>query len=425
MLTSLAKVRGYVKSGDAKLLAGYTKGLGGSHHFQHLAVAVLRRQVDSRETCPVLVGAGGARPHQRPHYLRVPPLRRQLKRCRLGQLVPSGDHSLTVEFHQLLDHPHAALHRSYMGARVPILGARHHQTRMPLEEELGDLRVIVHSRGVDRLLALVVGRVYARAELEQKLAHLQLAGPRSQVKGGLFPQREDVYRGPVILDEKLDEVGVAVHRREVQRRPPHSRLGVYERFVGEQRVAHLKVAVLGCQVKGGSPLEVEHVHSRVVGEQGCDELHVAAVGGDQQRRPADRALPVQRLLNLGRRHPAYHLGQDLVVPGQRAVVESRLLGLLRLQRDVRPALEEGANNRSVVPGRADLRRLDLGRVMQPARAFVRQTVYVGGSRLRAPPFLHEFDQMSDHVRLAPPAGQMQRRFPVLRHQKPRKNDEFC
>lgn len=408
-----------MQSGNAELLAGYTKGLRRSHHFQYLAVSVLGGQVNSGESCPILVCAGSACPHQRPHHLGVPPLGRQLKRCRFGQLVPRRDDALAVEFHQFLDHSHAALHRCYMGAGVAIFGARHHQARMPLKEQLGNLRVIVHRRRVNRFLALVVGRVYARAELEQELAHLQLACPGRQVEGGLLPQRENVYRGPVILDEKLDEMRVAVHRSQVQRRSPDPRLGVYERFVREQRVAHLKIAVLGCQVKGGSSLEVEHVHSRVVGEQRGDQLHVAAVSGDQQRCPPDCALTVQRLLHLGRRHPAYHLGQDLVVPGQRAVMERRFLGLLRLQRNVRSSLEESANNRSVVPGRPDLGRLDLRRVVQPARTFVRQTVYVGGRCFRAPPFLHESDQVPDHVRLAPSAGQMQRRFPVLQDSRSR------
>ena len=166
-------------------------------------------------------------------------------------------------------------------------------------------------------------------------------------------------------------------------------------------------------MKGGPALEIEDVDPRVIGQQVVDDIHVALVRGNEQRRPSHGALSIESLLHFGSGHVADHLGQDLVVTGQGAIVEGRLLGLLRLHGDVGAGFDEGAHDRAVVTLLHHLLRLDLGAVMERARALEGQAVDVVG-HVDALLLLDELDEVAHDAGATAPAGQVERRLAVLR-----------
>lgn len=77
--------------------------------------------------------------------------------------------------------------------RWPYLVSGRDQLRGGLEEEFHHLRVVAHRRHVHRLLPRVVGGVRVGAELQQRVAHLQVPRLGRQVQRGLFFLHERIY----------------------------------------------------------------------------------------------------------------------------------------------------------------------------------------------------------------------------------------
>lgn len=70
---------------------------------------------------------------------------------------------------------------------------------------------------------------------------------------------------------------------------------------------YLEVALVSGEVEGGTALQIKHINPGVVCEERGDRLHVTMVASDQQRRPADHVLSVQRLRRVRRTHVRQHL----------------------------------------------------------------------------------------------------------------------
>lgn len=162
---------------------------------EDVCMSTLGGQVDRREAVIVLVSGRHSVLQHQLDGLDVSALCGEVQRRILVESVPGVRHQSLVHSEHRLQHVSRTFLGSEVGEGVAVLGGAGYQAGPSLQEQLHQVRVIVLSGQVDRLLIRVVVAVNARLQLEQLLAGLASPGRRRQMHRGLLFYGHPVQRG--------------------------------------------------------------------------------------------------------------------------------------------------------------------------------------------------------------------------------------